>query len=44
MVQRRENDSEAEAECHGGQQARRPELKFDDIVSFSVRLTPFEWL
>ena len=24
-------------------QARRPELKFDDIVSFSVRLTPLEW-
>lgn len=24
-------------------QARRPELKFDDIVSFSVRLTPIEW-
>ena len=23
-------------------QARRPELKFDDIVSFSVRLTPLE--
>ena len=24
-------------------QARRPEFKFDDIVSFSVRLTPLEW-
>ena len=24
-------------------QARRPNLKFDDIVSFSVRLTPLEW-
>ena len=24
-------------------QDRRPNLKFDDIVSFSVRLTPLEW-
>ena len=45
MVQLRENDSEAEAECIDAivKQARRPELKFDDIVSFSVRLTPLEW-